>query len=178
MTAYTVRYWVSCVRGHLPHGRRQRARARAWLARHPLVEGFLRRTGCLSVHRRALARGVAVGLFVGLTPTVGLQTMLMLAGCLWLRGNFPAAFLVSWVSNPITMAPLYLGYALLGEAIFGSIVRSLFELTHMLAEALMQTLFLALGSLLVAVPAAAAGYLISLALHRYLAVQRLRARRI
>lgn len=160
----------------LPDHRRRRGRAREWLARHPVIERFLRRTGCMSVHRRALARGVAVGLFVGLTPTVGLQTLLMLAACLLLRANFPAAFLASWVSNPLTMAPLYLAYGVIGEAIFGTLVRSLFELTHLLAEALLQIVYLGLGSLLVAVPAAAAGYVLSLLTHRYVALQRLRAR--
>ncbi|MDZ7748415.1 MAG: DUF2062 domain-containing protein [Halofilum sp. (in: g-proteobacteria)] len=155
---------------------RGRARARAWLARHPLIERVLRRSGCLSVHRRALARGVAVGLFVGLTPTVGLQTVLMLVACIALRANFPAAFLASWVSNPLTMGPLYLAYALIGEAVFGGLVRSLFELTHILAEALLQAIYLALGSLLIAVPAAALGYVLALAAHRYVALRRLRAR--
>ena len=158
--------------------RRQRQRARAWLDRHPIIAGFLRRTGCLSVHRRSLARGVAVGLFVGLTPTVGVQTLLMLVGCLALRANFPAAFLVSWVSNPLTLAPLYLTYNVLGELIFGGLVRSFFQLTDLVAEALMEMTYLVLGSLLVAVPAAAVGYLLSLAVHRFLALRRLRARRI
>lgn len=156
--------------------RGRRARARAWLANHPLIERALQRTGCLSVHRRALARGVAVGLFVGLTPTVGLQTVLMLVACIALRANFPAAFLVSWVSNPLTMGPLYIVYALIGEAVFGGLVRSLFEVTQMVAEALLHAVFLGLGSLLVAAPAAALGYLISLAAHRYVALRRLRAR--
>lgn len=156
---------------------RRRARARAWLERHPMAEGFLRRTGCLSGHRHVLARGVAVGLFVGLTPTVGVQTVLMLAACLLLRANFPAAFLASWVSNPLTMAPLYLAYGLIGEALFGNLVRSLFEITHMLAEAIMHTICLGLGSLLIAVPTATLGYALSLWAHRYVALRRLRARR-
>ena len=156
--------------------RHRRARARAWLARHPAIERFLRRTGCLSVHRHALARGVAVGLFIGLTPTVGFQTVLMLAACFLLRANFPAAFLASWVSNPLTVAPLYIVYHLIGEAIFGGIINSLFQLTHIVAEAIAETVYLALGSLLIALPAAALGYALSLAVHRLVALRRLRAR--
>jgi len=165
----------------LPNRQRARTEARDWLARHPRVEGFLRRTGCLSVHRRAIARGIAVGLFVGLTPTVGIQTVLMLGACLPLRANFPAAFFISWVSNPLTMAPLYVVYSFIGETLLGTwllgVLVSLFELTQAVAMTALEVAYIGLGSLLVAVPAAAAGYLISLALHRYAALRRLRARR-
>lgn len=164
----------------LPNRQQARARAREWLARHPRVQGFLRRTGCLSVHRRALARGIAVGLFVGLTPTVGIQTVLMLGACLLLRANFPAAFFISWVSNPLTVGPLYVAYGVIGEALLGSWVThaivSLFELTWTVASAVMHVAYVGLGSLLVAIPAALAGYLISLSLHRYTALRRLRSR--
>ncbi len=140
----------------------------------------MRRTGCLSVHRRALARGIAVGLFVGLTPTMGIQTVLMLGACLLLRANFPAAFFISWVSNPLTVGPLYVAYAVIGETLLGSwlthAIVSLFELTWTVATAVMHVAYVGLGSLLVAVPAALAGYLISLMLHRYAALRRLRAR--
>jgi len=165
----------------LPNRLQVRGGAREWLARHPRVEAFLRRTGCLSVHRRALARGIAVGLFIGLTPTVGIQTVLMLGACLLLRANFPAAFVISWVSNPLTMGPLYVAYGVIGETLLGSWVTyaivSLFELTWTVASAVMHVAYVGLGSLLVAVPAALAGYLISLGLHRYAALRRLRARR-
>jgi uncharacterized protein (DUF2062 family) len=160
---------------------RIRARANDWLARHPLIERFMRRTGCLSVHRRSLARGVAVGLFVGLTPTVGIQTVLLLCACLLLRANFPVAFIASWVSNPLTMGPLYVAYAVIGETLLGDwllpVLMTLFELTYWVAETAVHVLYIGLGSLLIAAPAAAAGYVISLGLHRYTAVQRLRARR-
>jgi uncharacterized protein (DUF2062 family) len=165
----------------LPDRQRMRARADAWLARHPLIERFLRRTGCLSVHRRALARGVAVGLFIGLTPTVGVQTVLILVACLALRANFPAAFAASWISNPVTMGPLYFAYAVIGETILGDwlvpVFMTLFQLTQIVAETALQLLSIGFGSLLIAAPAAGAGYLISLLLNRYAAVRRLKARR-
>lgn len=155
---------------------RLRARSQEWLDAHPRVAHALERTGCLSLHRRALARGVAVGLFVALTPTFGFQTALMVAGCVLLRGNFPAAFLVSWVSNPITVAPLYFAFNVLGEAIFGEVVRSTLQFTGLLAEAALETILLALGSLLIALPAAAAGYALFLWSWQLLAWRRWRTR--
>jgi len=63
-------------------------RTGAWLGRHPVAEALLDRAGCLHPDRHTLARGVAVGVFVGLSPTVGFQTLLMLLGCVALRANF------------------------------------------------------------------------------------------
>lgn len=159
---------------HLFH--RLRAQAHDWLDAHPRVARGLERTGCLAVNRRALARGVAVGLFVALTPTLGLQTVLMIAGCVMVRGNFPAAFLVSWISNPVTVGPLYFAFNVLGEAVFGVPVRSVIQLGGDAAEAVMETIFLGLGSLLIAVPAAAAGYVLFLWTWQVLAWRRWRGR--
>ncbi|MFB6261770.1 MAG: hypothetical protein ABEJ96_04245, partial [Thiohalorhabdaceae bacterium] len=58
-------------RRHLP----SEARIRGWLGDHPLARAILARSGFLGLHRRALARGVAVGLLVGLTPTVGIRAV-------------------------------------------------------------------------------------------------------
>lgn len=157
---------------------RLRTQAQEWLDAHPRVARGLARTGCLGMHRRALARGVAVGLFVALTPTFGFQTALMVAGCVIVRGNFPAAFLVSWVSNPVTIGPLYFAFNRLGEAIFGEVIRSAVHLSGLLAEAMLETIFVGLGSLLIAIPGAAAGYALFLWSWQLLAWRRWRARRL
>ena len=54
-----------------------------------------------------LALGVAVGVFVAFTPTVGLQ--MVIAGFLsWLLGANKAVSLpMVWISNPATLIPLY-----------------------------------------------------------------------
>ena len=54
-----------------------------------------------------LALGVAVGMFVAFTPTVGVQ--MVLAGFLsWLlRANKAVSIAVVWISNPGTMVPIY-----------------------------------------------------------------------
>ncbi len=133
-------------------------RVRAWLYRHPRIDRALDRTGCLRFDRRSVARGTGVGLFVALTPTVGVQTWMMLGGCLLMRGNFPAAFVVSWISNPITVAPLYMGYHALGETVFGPIVNAGMQLAGYDENLALEIVYVALGSLLVALPIAVAGY--------------------
>lgn len=151
-----------------------RERTRQWLARHPGVALLLDRTGCLHPDRRTLARGVAVGTFVGLSPTVGFQTLLMLAGCMLLRGNFPIAFLVSWVSNPLTMAPLYLAFNRLGEAVFGQVIGPQIALDAAPGAAAAELAYLLLGSLLVALPLACLSYVLFLGVWRVLLLQRRR----
>lgn len=139
-----------------------RAAGYRWLARHPFVARALDYAGCLGVDDHVIARGVAVGLFVGLTPTVGVQTLLMIAGCVILRGNFPAAFLVSWVSNPLTMAPLYVAFNALGRVAFEPVVRPSIKLTGFEGTALLEALLTLLGSLLLALPISLLGYVVAL----------------
>ena len=66
----------------------------------------------------AVALGVAVGIFVGLTPTVGVQTVLILALVFVCRKvcyfNGAAAMASTYVSNPFTMLPLYYFWYQLG----------------------------------------------------------------
>lgn len=55
-----------------------------------------------------LARGVAVGTFIGITPTIPFHTVLTLSLALLLRGSKIAALLASvMVSNPLTFLPQY-----------------------------------------------------------------------
>lgn len=158
--------------------RHARLRAHKWLRGHPGADRFLRAWGCLGLHDGAVPRGIAVGLFIGLTPTVGLQTLLMVVGCMLLRGNFPSAFAVSWVSNPLTLAPLFLTFNAIGETLFGPVLGPVFRVAGAGEEVALETLFLVLGSLCVALPAALAGYAIATRLEFRVATRRrLRSRR-
>ncbi len=61
------------------------------------------------------ARGVALGLLVGLAIPMGGHTVALALLRLALRFNFLVAFAFSAVSNPLTMIPQYYGYYLLGS---------------------------------------------------------------
>ena len=64
--------------------------------------------------------GVAVGVFFGLTPTVGVQ--MYLVAMVWTiykyifkkHFNLPVGVAMVWISNPITMVPLYYVFLLTG----------------------------------------------------------------
>lgn len=155
-----ARRWLRQRLAH--HSRRIRVRTRAWLMRHPRISTFLARAGCLNVDEFTLARGVAVGLFIGLTPTVGVQTVLMLVASVLLRANFPAAFVASCISNPVTFPAFYFGFHELGEVLMRFIPIRFESLSGLEEEFAMQTTAIIVGSLAVAVPLALLGYFVFL----------------
>jgi len=62
----------------------------------------------LKGHPSVLARGVAVGTFIGITPTIPFHTILSLILAFFLRGSKVAALISTIVvSNPITILPQY-----------------------------------------------------------------------
>ena len=149
-----------------------------WLGRGRLSRWLTARKGVWSLHRRALAGGIAVGLFIGLTPTVGFQTPLILIGALALRVNFPMAFLALWVSNPVTTPMLYWGFNRLGAWMFGNELgwAWLTDLAPYAQMVIEQSAFLWLGSLLLAIPAAVLSYMAFIWLWRYATIRRWRRR--
>ena len=70
----------------------------------------------LSVSRRSVAGAVWVGLFIALLPLPG-QTLIAVVAALLLRVNVPIAALMTWVTNPVTMAPLFYWEYTLGRLI-------------------------------------------------------------
>lgn len=54
-----------------------------------------------------VALGAAIGMVVGMTPTVGFQMMLCIPICLLFRANPLAAVPIVWITNPVTLIPIY-----------------------------------------------------------------------
>ncbi len=67
-----------------------------------------------------IALGVAVGLFIGLTPTVGFQMMIALAVATVLRVNKLACIPMVWITNILTAGPIYYACFWLGSMLLGS----------------------------------------------------------
>lgn len=72
------------------------------------------------------ARGVANGVFWGVTPFVGLQTLAMLGTWLLMKRGFGKdssilqALIWAWVNNPITMVPMYYTFYVVGVWLIGT----------------------------------------------------------
>jgi uncharacterized protein (DUF2062 family) len=84
---------------------------------------FLRRLWRLAVHAndnpQRIALGVAMGLFIGWLPLVGIQTLLAAIICWIIRANFAASVPGVWLSNPLTMVPMYLLNNWVGSLFYG-----------------------------------------------------------
>lgn len=55
----------------------------------------------------SIALGTAIGLFIAWTPTVGIHMILVVAAAMLLRANKLAGLVAVYVSNPLTMLPMY-----------------------------------------------------------------------
>lgn len=81
-------------------------------------KALLRSVLALDDSPHAIALGVGIGIFVGLTPSIGIQTVLIL-GVIFLSRPFfyfngTAAMASTYISNPLTMAPMYYFWYRLG----------------------------------------------------------------
>ena len=56
---------------------------------------------------QAIARGIAVGMVVAFTPTIGFQTLIALGTATLLNANRPVSIVPTWLTNPITIPPVY-----------------------------------------------------------------------
>ena len=79
----------------------------SWYSPRYLLRAILMLDG--SPH--SIALGTAIGMFIALTPTVGIQ-MLIVIGFAFLvrplfRFNKMAALMTVYISNPLTVVPLY-----------------------------------------------------------------------
>lgn len=74
------------------------------------------------IRRRTVVPAVAIGFFVAFLPTPGHTLMGALLALLF-RVNVPVAALATWISNPVTMAPMYYFAYQLGSALLDTPVR-------------------------------------------------------
>ena len=66
-----------------------------------------------------ISLGLAIGVFVGITPTIPFHTVLAVALAAALRGSKLAAALGVWVCNPLTIPVFYYGSYRLGSFVLG-----------------------------------------------------------
>ena len=56
---------------------------------------------------RAIAGGLGLGTFIAFTPTMGVQLILAVILATFFSLNRPAAIIPVWITNPVTVAPIY-----------------------------------------------------------------------
>ncbi len=79
-----------------------------------------------------VALGAAIGFFIGWLPIMGVQMVVCLAICSVVRANFLATIPGVWLSNPVTVLPMYyfinqIGAWIAGQAISWNRMEHVFE---------------------------------------------------
>lgn len=137
----------------------------------------------------SLALGVAIGLFVGITPTIPLHSALIIVLAWILRGNILAALIAATaISNPLTWLPQYyfswrLGSWLLPGRLSWERIQGLLGLfasdagfsqnLALLGQLGLEAVaVMLLGGVLLAIPFTCAGYLLSFKFFRALRKKR------
>jgi uncharacterized protein (DUF2062 family) len=72
----------------------------------------------LSINRKSVSMAVLVGLFWGFIP-MPMQMLAVLATTPFLKFNVPIAISMVWLSNPVTMPPMYYMEYLTGNFLLG-----------------------------------------------------------
>ena len=83
------------------------------------IREFVERVKKLEGDPHYIAMGMAIGVFVGITPTMPFHTVIAVALAFILRGSKAAAAIGVWFGNPISAPFFYLGSYKIGMFIFG-----------------------------------------------------------
>lgn len=83
------------------------------------VAHLLERTELWHVNRRSVSTAVFIGLFCAFVP-VPSQMLLAAIIAIWLKVNLPISVAMVWISNPITMGPMFYFAYKLGAWLLGS----------------------------------------------------------
>jgi len=121
---------------------------------------------------KKLAWGMALGVFIGVTPTVPFHTVMALTLAPLFRVSAVAAVMGVWIINPVTLVPLYiLAYGVGRHLLFRG--EPLYIPEHLDFSAFIDILWrgglaLQVGGLIIATPPAVAAYFFTLwAVKRY-----------
>jgi len=121
---------------------------------------FLHRKEFWNLNRSTVSRGVAIGLFWAFIPTP-FQMVFSTATAFLFRGNIAIAVSMVWLTNPLTMPPVYYACYKLGAFVMGrEEIPFHFEASWEWITTQFDKIFLPLvtGSLIVAVLSAVIGY--------------------
>ncbi len=128
------------------------------------IQHFITRFKQLNGDPHYVALGMAIGVFISVTPTIPFHTVIALALAFILRGSKAAAAIGVWFSNPITIPLFYkgsydLGISILGNsAPFSTEYESILELLKLGADV---TIAMITGGVILGILPAIAAYFIT-----------------
>ena len=83
------------------------------------IREFIRQAKKLQGDPHYVAMGMAVGVFVGITPTIPFHTVIAIFLAFIFRGSKPAAAIAVWFANPVTIPIFYIGSYKVGMFLLG-----------------------------------------------------------
>jgi len=84
----------------------------------------------------SIARGGALGMWIALTPTVGIQMPMVLVMSVPLKANMAVGMAMCWITNPVTLIPFYFAFYWLGALLLGRVPREFTEVAAPLSAAI------------------------------------------
>jgi uncharacterized protein (DUF2062 family) len=116
------------------------------------------------LNRHSVSRAMAVGLFVAFLP-IPMQMAVAAAVAIVVRSNLPISVSLVWLTNPVTMPPIFFAQYKVGTLLLGAPERSMpMELSFTWLMSELQHIWqpLLLGSLIVGTVIAGLGYVLTL----------------
>ena len=109
--------------------------------------------------KRSIAGGLSLGLFIAFTPTIPFQMILATGGALFFRVNLPVALAACWITNPLTVLPVYMSAWKFGKYVVDHFILieeilKLYPLRTRSGRFMQQTIYLWIGSLIFATTSA------------------------
>jgi len=92
-------------------------------SKNPKLDAFIKKYNIpshyLSTNRKMVSKAVLVGLFIAFIP-IPMQMLLVIAMVPFIKFNVPIALAMCWLSNPLTMPPMYYMEYVTGAYILGT----------------------------------------------------------
>ena len=115
---------------------------------------------------RYIARGMAIGVFIGITPTLPFHTVIALALSFLFKGSKAAAALGVWIGNPLTLPFCYWGSYYAGSFFLPVSMPAAFNLkyeaiTELAKLGLDATLSMLLGGVIIGILPGIASYFLT-----------------
>jgi len=125
----------------------------SWLSKH------LHDSSLWNFNRRSISKAFAVGLFCAFIP-VPFQMLLAAPGAVIFSANLPLSIALVWITNPLTMPPIFYGCYKLGAWILGVSIDNDFVMSLEYVWQVFDTIWqpFLLGCLLVSTISAIVGY--------------------
>ena len=80
------------------------------------IRSLARDQNLFHINRHSVSLAFAIGLFCAFLPLPG-QTLIAVILCYWLGANLPIGIILIWISNPITIPPMFFLTYQLGSTI-------------------------------------------------------------